>query len=181
MNTLRVLVGVLLLILGRQLFWLFVGGIGFVTAIDLVSRLASTWPVWLTLLVALAAGVVGALLAVFLQEFAVGVAGFLAGGYVTLALLRILNLQMAGLSWLLVLVGAIIGLGFALAVFEWALILLSSLSGAVIVAQALSAQPFNLNRPVTLLIFVGALILGIVIQARAMRGETAYRAEADRA
>ncbi len=179
MNVLRVLVGVLLLILGRQLFWLFVGGIGFVAAIDLVSRLASTWPVWLTLLVALAAGIVGALLAVFLQEFAVGVSGFLAGGYVTLALLRILDLQMAGLTWLLILVGAVIGLGFALAVFEWALILLSSLSGAVIVAQALSAQPFNLNQPLTLLIFVGALGIGIVIQAKSMGGGTAYQSETD--
>jgi hypothetical protein len=181
MNIAKVLVGILLLVLGRQLFWLFVGGIGFVAAIDLVSRWASAWPVWLTLIVALAAGVVGALLAVFLQEFAVGVAGFLAGGYVVLALLRLLNLQTPGISWLLALVGAIIGLVFALAVFEWALILLSSLSGAAMIAQTLSAQILSLNRPLTLLVFIVALVFGIVIQAKSMGEGTAYHGGADHA
>jgi hypothetical protein len=181
MHLLRLLIGILLLVLGRQLFWLFVGGIGFVAAIDLVTRLADAWPAWLTLLVALGAGIIGALLAIFLQEFAIGVAGFLGGGYVVLAILRILDLQMPLLSWLLVLVGAIIGVVLALAMFDWALILLSSLSGAAIVAQTLSAQLFDLNRPLTLLIFFVGLVLGILIQARGMAGGTAYYAESDHA
>ncbi len=83
-DILNLLVGILLLFLGRRIFWLFVGGVGFVAAIDLVSRLAMPWPTWLTLVVALAAGLVGALLAILLQEVAVGIAGFLAGGYIVL-------------------------------------------------------------------------------------------------
>ena len=168
MNALRILVGLMLIVLGRQLFWLFVAGTGFVTAMEAVGQLALGWPDWTMVIVALLAGIVGALLAIFLQEIAVGVAGFFAGGYVMLALLRILELQIPALSWVLTLVGAIAGVALALLAFDWALIVLSSLSGASVLAQA-----FDLNRPLPLLIFVGTFILGVVVQTALMRGNLA--------
>ncbi len=164
MTALRILVALLLLILGRQIFWLFVGGVGFITAMNVVSYWAAPSPPWLTLVIALVAGIIGALLAIFLQEIAVGVAGFLAGGSVVLGLIDMIGVQVPALTWILVLVGAVFGLILALLLFDWALIILSSLSGA-----ALLAQSFNLSRPISLLVFVIALIVGIAIQMSLMK------------
>lgn len=164
MNALRILVSISLLILGRQLFWLFVGGTGFVLAMELMTRLSVVWPAWLTLIVALMAGIIGAVLAIFLQEIAVGVAGFITGGYVVLNFLDLVGLQMPILVWVFAIIGAIIGVVLAISLFDWALILLSSSSGATLLVQSLNVGP-----PLSYIIFGGALILGIVIQANLMR------------
>ena len=164
MNALRILTGLMLIVLGRQIFWLFVAGTGFVTTLEIVGQLAVAWPDWLVAIVALLAGIIGALLAIFLQEIAVAVGGFFAGGYIVMALLRMFEVQIPVLVWALPLIGAVVGVILALLTFDWALIVLSSLSGASILAQAV-----NLNRPLTLLVFVGAFILGVVIQTRMMR------------
>jgi len=81
MNLLRVLVGAFLLGFGRSLYWLFVGGVGFLAANTLASRLLEGSPRMLVLAIAVAAGLLGALLAILLQKFAVGLAGFLAGSW----------------------------------------------------------------------------------------------------
>jgi hypothetical protein len=175
MNILRIVVAVLLLLLGRQLFWLFVGGTGFVLAMEVVARLTPAWPDWLTLLVALLAGIIGALLAVVLQQVAVGIAGFIAGGYVVISFLNLIGVQEPLLSWILAAVGAVAGLVLAVMLFDWALILLSSAAGATLLVQSLVLAP-----PLNFIIFAAALILGILIQTAMMLGggegrRTVYR------
>jgi len=171
MPVLKILIGIALLLLGRKLFWLFVAGIGFVVAVDLVLRLFAGSQAGdialIALIVGLIAGVICALLAIFLQRAAVGIVGFLAGGYVVLSLLNILQLgQTTILAWALVFVGGIVGVILALVVFEWALIVLSSLSGAGLIAQSV-----GVGRPLAALIFVAALIVGFVVQGRMLRRE----------
>jgi hypothetical protein len=161
MTVVNVLLGLLLLFLGRQLFWLFVGGVGFVAAVELVTRLSLTWPNWIVLLVAVLAGIIGALLAVFFQEVAVAIAGFLAGGFVALGFLEILGIDMALLSWVVAAIVGVIGLVLAVALFDWALIILSSLSGASLLVRA-----FDLRQPVALIVFVVVTVVGIIVQAR---------------
>jgi hypothetical protein len=166
MLVLNMLIGIVLLLWGRKVFWLFVAGIGFVVAMDLVTRLfagpqAETMTL-IALVAGLVAGVIGALLAIFLQRVAVGLVGFLAGGYIVLSFLEIIGAgEMTALSWGLAFVGGVIGLVLALVLLEWALIVLSSLSGAGLIAQSA-----GLNRSLAVLVFVIALIIGIVVQGR---------------
>jgi len=173
MFVVKILIGIVLLLWGRKVFWLFVAGIGFVVAMDLVTRLL-TGPqaetiTLIALVAGLVAGVIGALLAIFLQRVAVGVAGFLAGGYIVLSFLEIVGAgEMTALSWVLAFVGGIIGLVLALVLLEWALIVLSSLSGAGLIAQSA-----GLNRSLAVLLFVVALIIGIVVQGRMLSREVA--------
>ncbi|MBN1247005.1 MAG: hypothetical protein JXC32_05065 [Anaerolineae bacterium] len=162
MTTINVLLGLLLLLLGRQLYWLFVGGLGFVTAVELVTRLSVAWPNWLVLLVAVFAGITGALLAIFLQEAAVGIAGFLAGGFVALGFLDILGAQSPALTWIVAVIVGVTGLILAIALFDWALIILSSLTGA-----SLLVRGFAFSQPAALLVFVLTTVAGIIVQARA--------------
>ena len=127
-----VLAGLAALLFGRQLFWLFVGIVGFLVGFELATRLITGQPDWIILLIALVAGLLGALLAVFLQYVAVAVAGFLAGGYALFTLLRTLDLMpdMEWARWGLLIVGGIIGAALILLLYDWALIVLSAGTGA---------------------------------------------------
>src|SRR6516164_9389471 len=85
--TVSVLVGVAILLLGRKLFWLFVAALGFVFGSQIAAQVThqpASAPV--VLLVAIALGIVGAVLAILLQKIAIGVAGFIAGGRIALGL-----------------------------------------------------------------------------------------------
>jgi hypothetical protein len=79
-----ILVGGALLLFGRQLFWLFVGGTGFAAGMALAADAFQGPQEWVVLTIAILAGLIGALLATFLQRVAVGADRFLAGGYVLL-------------------------------------------------------------------------------------------------
>ncbi len=74
-------VGIILVTSGRKLFWLFVACIGFIIGFEYGGNLTGIKDQWIILSIAFGTGILGALLAIFLQGVAVSVAGFLIGGY----------------------------------------------------------------------------------------------------
>lgn len=167
------LAGLIILLFGRQLFWLFVGIVGFIISFELATQYFAAQEEWMVLLIALVIGLLGALLAVFLQYAAVGVAGFLAGGYAVYALANNLDLlnQEQLLLWLLALVGGIIGAVLVLLLFDWALIILSASTGATLLVQ-----PFAWDSAVKMLLVVVLIVIGVAFQAYQLsRGETVRR------
>jgi len=150
--------GVLLLIAGRRLFWLFVGLVGFFTVyqwFEPYSGAPSSWHWGL----AIAAGLLGILLAIFLQRFAVALAGFFVGGWAVVQFLG-LNLADARMADVVIFVVAgIIAAILAVKVFEIALVFLSSLAGASLIVDALHPGP-GLAR----VLLVGLLVVGIAVQ-----------------
>lgn len=170
MDTLSLIItlaaGLAALLFGRQLFWLFVGLVGFLVSFNLATEFLGGQPQWIILLIALVVGILGALLAVFLQYVAVGIAGFLAGGYASFALLRLLELEVNQdwLSWVVFIIGGIVGAILVLLIFDWALIILSSGVGAATLVQ-LTELFTDLSPTVNLVLFVLLLIVGIAFQA----------------
>src|SRR5205814_8843022 len=81
-----VIVGLAILFFGRKLFWLFVAALGFAVGLEIAAYFMREPPQWMTLLVALGCGIIGALLPILLQKIAIAVAGFVAGGRIALAL-----------------------------------------------------------------------------------------------
>ena len=77
---LSVVIGAVVLLFGRKLFWLCVAAIGFAAGVTLASHLVNEPTALLQLSFAILLGFIGALLALFLQKLAIGLAGFLAGG-----------------------------------------------------------------------------------------------------
>src|SRR5205823_14268624 len=75
-----VVIGAAILLFGRKLFWLFVAALGFAVGLEMAAYFMREPPQWMTLLVALGCGVIGALLAILLQKLAIAIAGFIAGG-----------------------------------------------------------------------------------------------------
>ena len=101
--------GIVMLIAGRKLFWLFVGVVGFTVCIGLAERFFPGESETTLLVLALITGVLFAVLALFLKKVAVGVAGFVAGGYMATYIVSLLNLGIDLPTWILVLIGGVIG------------------------------------------------------------------------
>ena len=156
----QIILGIVLLIAGRKLFWLFVGALGFVIGLMLATRFVSTDSQILLLVIALVAGLIGAGLAVAVQSFAVGVAGFLAGGYGLLTLLSGLNWDFGNFQWAVFVVGGVLGAILVSVLFEWALIILSSLTGA-----SLLVQSFKVQDGMATVILIGLFVVGLAIQS----------------
>src|SRR3972149_6375751 len=107
MNIILALLGAALLAFGRKLFWLLVAVIGFMVGFYLAGQFLGDQSGWLILVIALVAGGLGAVLALFLQKIALGLAGFLGGGYLTLQLMAIFGWGNGEFSWLPFLLGGI--------------------------------------------------------------------------
>ncbi|MBM3129247.1 MAG: DUF4203 domain-containing protein [Chloroflexi bacterium] len=156
----KILEGVALLTLGRRLFWLFVALIGFEVGAFVAARVFTSQPDWVVLVVAVGVGIIGALLAIFLQQLVVAAVGFFAGGYLGIALLELSNLDSGALTLIAFIVGGIIGTIVIVALFDWALIGLSSLVGALTLTQV-----FLPRHALALIAFVALFVLGVAIQA----------------
>ena len=124
----RVIVGLGMLGLGRQLFWLFVGGIGFLFGLNIAGSLLAGQSETTALLFALVIGLIGAVAALFLQRLAVNTAGFVGGGVIAVQLIEAMALEV-GSTLVPFIMGGVIGLILVSILFDWALILLSSLAG----------------------------------------------------
>jgi hypothetical protein len=159
-----VVIGIALLTTGRRLYWVFVGAAGFLFASSLASTFLSSEPEWVALAIALAAGLIGIVLAIFTQRFAVGAAGFLLGGYALASLFFALGLEGTGWMWLALFGGGIIALALALAVLDFALIFLSSIAGAKLIVQTI-----HLNPTTSFVLFAILIGVGVTIQLTMLR------------
>ena len=161
--------GIILLVAGRRLFWLLVGAIGFVIGVMLATRFFPTDQLTMVL-AGLVLGLIFALLAIFLESIAIGIAGFLGGGYVLLSMAGMLGLVQNnenGLTtWIIFAVGGVIGVILVALLFSWALITISALAGASMVVSA-----FGMTAATAGLVFIGLVIAGVIIQGTALRRE----------
>ena len=159
-----VVIGVVILFFGRKLFWLCVAAVGFAVGLQIAPLLVNEASSLLALVIALAFGVLGALLALFIQKVAIAVLGFLAGGKLATAIAAAFFVQYAQYSTVIFVIGGVIGAILLLAVFGWALIVVSSFIGAYLIQTAIVLPPTG-----STLVFIGLAILGIFVQAMSFR------------
>lgn len=155
------IIGLLLLTSGRRLFWLFVACMGFTVGLQLAPHYLGTQPSWAYWVVALLFGGIGAIIAVFFQIVAIGLAGFAAGSTISIYLATMMGFSAVGIFALL---GGLVGAIILYLVFGWALIVLSAVVGATFIVQVL-----NLNIPATTVFYVVLIAAGIWFQASLQR------------
>src|ERR1700704_5797051 len=80
------LLGVVILLFGRKLFWLCVAAVGFAAGVEFAPQIVHEPSTRVMLAFAIVLGLIGAVLALFLQKIAIAIAGFLAGGKLALAM-----------------------------------------------------------------------------------------------
>jgi len=162
-----VVIGVVILFFGRKLFWLCVAAVGFAAGLQIAPLLVNEASSVLALVIAVVFGILGALLAVFIQKIAIAVLGFLAGGKLATAIAAAFFVQHAQYSTIIFVIGGIMGAILLLAVFGWALIVVSSFIGAYLIQSAIVLPPTGLT-----LVFIGLAILGIFVQTVSFRRRT---------
>lgn len=165
MAILNIIVGAALLFFGRKVFWLFIAGTGFIAGMSLAASTINA-PEWLNITIGLGIGLIAALLAVFVQRFAIGLAGFLAGGYIALQFILMINLEVGWIPWLAFVIGGIIGVIMVGAFLDWALIILSSLAGSALIIDAI-----NPSQALAVIAFIALVVIGFSVQAREFQQE----------
>jgi hypothetical protein len=152
--------GVMLLIMGRRLFWFFVAVAGFAAGLQIAPILFGSQSFGMVWMVGLICGVIGALLALFFQKVAIAAGGFLAGFTLALHLLPVTNANTA------MLIGFACGIAGAVALFmffDWVLIFLSALIGASLVVDSIGR-----HLPWPSIVYILLAAVGITVQARWM-------------
>ncbi len=137
---LELILGLVLLLMGRQLFWLFVGVMGFFAGFRLGTALFPRQRQALIPLLALGIGALGTGAALLLQRVAFVLAGMLAGGYVAGELSALRSPHPPPDPWAAYGVGAILGAVAGLLLADWAIMALSALGGAAMVAESIPAS-----------------------------------------
>ena len=155
--------GVALLLLGRQLYWLFVGGAGFVGGMFAATHLFTGLDSNAIMIISIAAGAVGVILSLLLQRLMIRAAGFLAGGYVSFMMYQ--EWTVGPWGWAFFIGGGLLAALLVMTVFNWALICLSSLTGATLIAEQIPVAP-----PWIVVLWVALLAVGVAIQSRRFLG-----------
>ena len=151
------IIGIILLTLGRKLFWLFIGCMGFIAGLQLTQQYFTSQPFWMVWAIALLFGLIGALLALFFQTLAIILGGYAAGSAITAYLTVLAGFTVAPV---ITIIGGITGAILLYALFDWAIIGLSSLVGATLIVQLLNVTPQT-----GIFIYIALITVGVVFQA----------------
>ncbi|HZD57036.1 MAG TPA: hypothetical protein VE136_09955 [Anaerolineales bacterium] len=156
---LKLTLGFITLITGRQLYGLFAGGVAFIGAFFLAPIYFNITPDSNLLMTSLGIGVVTGLLATLLGRIMTAIVLFLAGGYLLATIPGILGLATDWVTWPLMVVAGLVVILLALVWFDFSLILLSTLTGASLIVQTIQLNVFN-----AIVAYFALVIFGIVTQ-----------------
>jgi hypothetical protein len=155
-------IGFAMLVMGRQIFWIFIAGLGFALGLIFGEELLSEQSQYMILFISAIIGIVGALLAYTLQRFAAGIGGFITGWYLAYIFIDyFININLGSQFNIVapILVGFICG-ALIIRYFDWGVIIASSIAGSAIIVSGMRLAK---NTELILLIMLAAI--GITIQA----------------
>jgi hypothetical protein len=159
-----ILIGILLLLFGRKLFWFGIAVVGFYIGLSAADMLGVTGQGISGIIVGIIAGVAGVFLLYFLQKIALSIFGFCAGIYLTFILMHRLQFDV---NWAWLLGGGLSGLIIASVFFHTALIIVTSLFGAYCIIREIPvASGYELP------LFIVLVMIGMSVQ-NAMRKKQA--------
>jgi hypothetical protein len=132
-----VLAGLMMLFYGRRSFWVFASFVGFLSGLALASTFGAIVPAWVYSVLALVLGIAGAALGFSSPRPMAALTGGLLLAFLGAAVAS----SLGAVSWLQWLVALVFGLGAGYLFWktlDWALIVGSSLLGALFVSVSLS-------------------------------------------
>ena len=175
------ILGVLVWLFGNRL-WLMGAGAGALLGVVLLTWfpfLAGGFVGFLIVAgLAVALGVLAFIGKAFTKIIALAV-GFIAGGAIVMALMEMFGLSMGMMDWFLALIGGAIGAFLFARFFDWALIILASLLGSVLVVRgALDAALPTLQGTLGGLLILVLTGLGIWYHYRRLQPKTVKKSGA---
>ncbi len=139
MPIVNIILGLILLFLGRRLFWAFVAIAGFLVAMQYANTVFAEQTEAVRILIAIAAGALGAIIAVVLNRVGFAIGGLYAGGYLALSIANAAGSSGNHLVWFVI--GGAIGAIAAALLMDWAIIVLSALVGAGAIVDVAGLTP----------------------------------------
>jgi hypothetical protein len=159
----RGIIGAIILFLGRELNFLFAAGMAALIGFRLTPRLPTAWPGWTDTAFIAGLAVLAAVLVLINERAGYFISGFLAGGFVLTEYYAPGVLTIPTLPFI---VGGVLG-SIILGVFtEWALIVVSSVIGAIYLTGM-----FRLAETARTLLTAGLVIVGALVQVLIMRSQ----------
>ena len=117
------------------------GAIGFITVLTFADQILAIHSPVIILAAGIILGIIGIVIALFMQGFAIFAGGFLSGSYIAYMIVTALGLIPRELFWIAYIAGGIVGAILLFFLFDWALIALSSVAGASIIIDTLTLDP----------------------------------------
>ncbi len=166
--------GAVTLLFGRKLYWLFVGLGGFLLGLIITTTALASWNTIITLLIAAVVGVAFGALAIVARRPLAAMGSFAGIYFLVATLCGALGIP-SPWSIILGLIGGVIAAVAVFILFDWGLIINSSLSGAGAVLAGLTALLPALNAwggwPATVMLAVLAAA-GVLFQAKSYQGSS---------
>ncbi len=159
MDALLVVIGFIIMVAGHQANWMFVGSVSFVVASFLVREYRVVISETESIIFALASGLLGSMLVVYLRKWTVVLASMICGAYISYYLPSTLDWNTAWISWPILLAAAIASGALVLVWGELPLILISTLMGVTLIIQYLHLVSIS-----TLALFIVLLFFGLISQ-----------------
>jgi len=159
--------GLMVLFYGRRSFWVFASVVGFVLGLGLASSFSANLSAWIQPLLALALGVAGAAVGFFAPRPVAAIIGSLVLALLGAALAHSVEAA-PWLQWLIAIALGAVGVILFWRLLDWALIVGTSLLGALLVSLSLT-NLFDFARGFGIVPFLLFLAAGIVYQARDQR------------
>ena len=161
-DLLRLIFGLLLVFNGRRVVWLVAGAAGFLLGLLISASLLEQTDPLIVVGISLIIGLLAGGLAQALGQTAIALLGLIAGGVGAMYLMISLDWYDRS-AWLAFGFGGLLGLILVTWLFDWAIILISTLIGAMLLTDA-----FDMGGQTAVLLFTALLIAGVAVQAHWM-------------
>lgn len=165
---LRAIGGLIALFYGRRIFFLFLGIVGFLVGFFLAQLIVPDAGALVFILVGLVLGVLGAILSKAAPYAVIAVVGFFAGGYALMAVGDMIATLPGFVKFILFVIGGAAGVFLAVKSFDWALVILSSISGAATLAS-IASELIKFGGTIQTILFIVLAVVGIAFQIRAVK------------
>jgi hypothetical protein len=166
------ILGILVWLYGNRM-WLLGAGAGAMLGIALVRLIPALASGWLGFFIIVGLAILFGVLGFFGKAFASIIAmviGFIAGGAVVMGFLDIFAASLSLWTWLLALVGGVIGAGLFARFMDWGLIIFASLLGSMLIVRgAMAALLPSLAGAIGTVIILVLTGLGILYHYRQRR------------
>jgi MFS family permease len=156
-----IVVGLIFLLFGRRLYWLFVGVAGFLLGLvlgpALLGGLDPQWQPLVTLLIA----IMFTILSIVLNKLMITLSGGIGLGVLGFLLAQNYLPQWAAIT--IAIIAGILGLLIAWFIFDWGLMIFSALAGSALVVSGILTFVPNLDRR-DIIIFIVLFVIGLGFQ-----------------
>lgn len=170
-SVILIALGALVLLFGKRVFVL-AAGVGALLGVGFLNLVPGQQNGAIALLLIFGLAIAGAFLGVFvkgLSHLFAMIIGFVAGGAIMLGVLDGLGLSLGIFAFVLALIGAGIGLVLVNRFFNWAIIVLAALTGALLVSRGVQLLTGQFTGTIATIIWIALAGLGVFYLSRDLR------------